>query len=105
MARLTIVKLVLLLAVLSATCLAQEAVPGVTARPAASAQTITERTRGWVRKEGYFPLYWDPRAGRIYVEINRFSTEFLYHDQLVQGVGLAGLDRAQMGLPKVVRFE
>jgi hypothetical protein len=38
-------------------------------------------------------------------ERNRFSTEFLYHKQLVQGVGLAGLDRAQMGLPKVVRFE
>jgi len=92
-------------AVFLAACFAQDGPSGPPARGVVSTQTIAERTKGWVRKDGYFPLYWDPRAGRIYVEVNRFSSEFLYHDQLVQGVGLAGLDRAQMGLPKVVRFE
>ncbi len=105
MARLSIVKVVLNLTIAAGACLAQEGPPGAAVRSSGSSQTIAERTKGWARKDGYFPLYWDPKAGRVYVEVNRFSSEFLYHDQLVQGVGLAGLDRAQMGLPKVVRFE
>jgi Met-zincin/Domain of unknown function (DUF5117) len=77
----------------------------LTATLCLNAQTIDKKVAGWQKIDGYFPLYWDAKAGHIYVEINRFSTEFLYIDQLVEGLGLAALDRGQMGLPKVVRFE
>jgi hypothetical protein len=84
------------------TLIAQNTPPGT--RPA-QLPTIEQRTAGLQKVDGYFPLYWDVKAGRLYLEINRFSTEFMYLDQLVGGLGQAGLDRGQMGQPKVLRFE
>ncbi len=74
------------------------------ARPAAL-PNIEQRTTGLQKIDGFFPLYWDAKAGRLYLEVNRFATEVMYLDQLVGGLGEAGLDRGQMGQPKVVRFE
>ncbi len=75
-----------------------------TAAPA-NPPTIEQRTNGLKKLDGYFPLFWDARTGRILLEVNRFSTEFLSLDQLVSGLGEAGLDRGQMGQSKVLRFE
>ncbi len=56
---------------------------------------------------GYFPLYWDDKAGRLWLEIDKFQTEFLYVDSLPAGVGSndIGLDRGQIGGSRIVRFE
>ncbi len=56
---------------------------------------------------GFFPIYWDANAGKIWLEINRWDKEFLYISSLPAGVGSndLGLDRGQLGEEKVVQFE
>jgi len=70
-------------------------------------QTIAIKTAAWQKIPGYFPLYYDARGGKLYLEIDRFSSEFLYVDSLPAGVGSndIGLDRGQLGGTRVVKFE
>jgi hypothetical protein len=70
-------------------------------------QNIDARTAGMTKIDGYFPLYWDERAGTLYLEIPRFDTEFLYSTGLAAGLGSndIGLDRGQPGQGRIVRFE
>ncbi|HLH03418.1 MAG TPA: zinc-dependent metalloprotease [Bryobacteraceae bacterium] len=58
------------------------------------------------KREGFVPLYWDERAGKMYLEIDRFNQEMLYVTALSAGVGSneLGLDRGRMNQPKVVSF-
>jgi hypothetical protein len=67
---------------------------------------IDEKTRGLQRLDGYFPLYWDSRAGTLWLEVPRFDTEFLYLTGLSAGLGSndIGLDRGQLGGRHVVVF-
>ena len=69
--------------------------------------TIEERTNGMQKQDGYFPVYWDERAGNLYLEIARFNSEFLYTTGLAAGLGSndLGLDRGQQGQGKVVTFQ
>jgi hypothetical protein len=85
---------VLLLLVLCASLLAQP-VP------------IAKKTAGMTPMPGFFPIYWDANAGKIWLEVNKFDTEFLYIASLPAGLGSndIGLDRGQMGGSRVVRFE
>ncbi len=55
---------------------------------------------------GYFTFYWDEKLGKIWLEINKFDTEFLYVNSLAAGVGSndIGLDRGQLGQERVVEF-
>src|SRR6266496_3837958 len=48
--------------------------------------------------DGYIPLYWDSKNGKLLMEIKRFDTEFLYQVSLQTGVGSnpIGLDRGQL---------
>ena len=82
----------------------QVAVPPPSAPPPGS---IAEKTRGLLSIPGYFPLYYDSKAGRLWMEIPRWNTEFLYVESLPAGVGSndIGLDRGQAGDARVVRFE
>ncbi len=61
--------------------------------------TIEERTGGMQKLDGYFPIYWDDRAGTLWLEIPRFDTDFLYTTGLAAGLGSndIGLDRGQAG--------
>ena len=56
---------------------------------------------------GYFPLYYDGKAGRVWMEISRWNIEFLYIDSLPAGIGSndIGLDRGHPGENRIVRFE
>ena len=56
---------------------------------------------------GFFPLYWDERAGKIWLEIDKWNTEFLFLDSLPAGIGSndIGLDRGQLGNGRIVKFE
>ena len=61
--------------------------------------TIENKTRGMDQFVGFFDLYWDESEGRLYWEIDRWDTEFLYQVSLATGLGSnpVGLDRGQLG--------
>ena len=86
-------------------CLAMAA--GLYAQPAATIPTITAKTASMRKLPGYFPLYWDEKAGRLWLEIDKFDTEFLYINSLPAGLGSndLGLDRGQIGGSRIVKFE
>jgi hypothetical protein len=69
--------------------------------------TIAEKTAGAQKLTGYFNLYWDAKAGKLWLEIDKWGTEFLYQSSLPAGVGSndIGLDRGQLGATRIVRFE
>ena len=70
-------------------------------------KTLTTRTAGLQKMDGYVPLYWDAATGKMFMEISTFNSEFLYQVSLPTGVGSnpIGLDRGQLGGSHVVRFE
>lgn len=72
-------------------------------RPAA----IAEKVSGMEKYPGYFTFYWDSKAGKLWLEIDKWSSEFLYVSSLPAGIGSndIGLDRGQVGGEKVVKFE
>jgi len=82
---------------------AQQSAP---ARPGPLA-SVADRTAGLRKIEGYFPLYWDERAGAMLLEIPRLETEFLMSTGLSAGLGSndLGLDRGQGGQGKIVKFQ
>src|SRR2546421_12417620 len=69
--------------------------------------TINEKVAGMQKFPGYFLFYWDAKAGKIWLEINRWNSEFLYVESLPAGIGSndIGLDRGQLGQSHIVRFE
>ena len=69
--------------------------------------TISEKTAGAQKLAGYFNLYWDAKQGKLWLEIDKWSTEFLYQSGLSAGIGSndIGLDRGQLGATRIVRFE
>src|SRR4030081_2182427 len=69
--------------------------------------TIAEKVAGMEKFPGYFPFYWDPKAGKMWLEIDKWNTEFLYVESLPAGIGSndIGLDRGQLGQSHIVRFE
>jgi hypothetical protein len=71
------------------------------------AASIAEKTKDAQKLAGYFNLYWDAKAGKLWLEIDKWDTEFLYQSSLAAGVGSndIGLDRGQMGETRIVRFE
>src|SRR5947208_10148632 len=77
---------------------------GVTA---AQSSTIAEKTKDTQKWAGYFNLYWDAKAGKLWLEIDKWDTEFLYQSGLPAGVGSndIGLDRGQLGATRIVRFD
>jgi hypothetical protein len=69
-------------------------------------QTISQKIAGLDRKDGLFPLDWDAKAGKLYLEIPETGKDFLLLDQLPYGLGSndIGLDRGQLGQGRVVHF-
>ncbi|WP_263355515.1 zinc-dependent metalloprotease [Acidicapsa ligni] len=75
--------------------------------PAADApQTLAQKIAGLDRKDGLFPLDWDEKSGKLYLEIPESGKDFLLLDQLPYGLGSndIGLDRGQLGEGRVVHF-
>jgi hypothetical protein len=70
-------------------------------------QSIAARTQGMERIDGFLPLYWSERDGRMWLEIPRLSEEVLYYVSLPAGVGHndIGLNRGDLGPRYVVKFE
>lgn len=74
----------------------------ITAQP-----TISEKTAGMEKYEGFFDYWWDDDEGKIWLEINKLDQEFIYVNSLAAGIGSndIGLDRSQLGDTRVVKFE
>jgi hypothetical protein len=73
----------------------------------AHAQSITEKVKGMEKFPGFFTFYWDAKAGKLWLEIDKWNTEFLYVESLPAGIGSndIGLDRGQLGNSSIVRFD
>ncbi len=69
--------------------------------------SIDERTAGLKKIDGFFPLYWDEGAGRLWLEIPKLDTEVLYSTGLATGLGSndIGLDRGILTGSRIVKFE
>jgi len=80
--------------------------PVLRAADPAEPTTITEKVKLMKALPGFLPLYWDGKAGKMWLEIERFDTDLLYVDSLPAGLGSndIGLDRGQLGRERVVRF-
>src|SRR5256886_17342086 len=67
--------------------------------------TIAEKTAGAQKLPGYFNLYWDAKQGKIWLEIDKWGTEFLYQSGLPAGIGSndIGLGRGGLGGARIVR--
>jgi len=76
-------------------------VPAFTQNP-----TIGEKTSGMKSNPGYFTFYWEVDTGKIWLEIDKLDTEFLYVHSLTAGLGSndVGLDRNQLGRTRIVKF-
>src|SRR5690242_16898226 len=74
---------------------------------AAKTSTITEKVAGMEKFPGYFTFYWEAKTGKLWLEIDKWNTEFLYVESLPAGIGSndIGLDRGQLGQSFIVRFE
>lgn len=77
------------------------------AQQAAPATSIEDKTKGLQKLDGFLPLYWDDRAGTLWIEIPRLNTEILYVTALSAGLGSndIGLDRGQLGAEHIVSFQ
>jgi hypothetical protein len=78
----------------------------------ASAQSISTKTAAMKHIDGYLPLDWDTKAGKLYLEIPHFdanghSPDILYTHSLPYGTGSndLGLDRGQISRGQLVHFE
>ena len=97
---------------LSVMALTLAAVVSAGAQQAAPARSgpvpsIEDRTSGLRKIDGYFPLYWDERAGTMLLEVPRVDADFLLSTGLSAGLGSndLGLDRGQGGQGRIVRFQ
>ena len=69
--------------------------------------SIEEKTAGLKKIDGYFPLYWDERAGQLWMEVSRFGTEVLHSTGFGAGLGSndIGIDRGALSGSRIVVFE
>lgn len=72
-----------------------------------SVPTIEKKTEGMKKMDGFMPVYWDQKAGKMWLEIGRWDTELLYYPSLPAGLGQndIGLNRGDLGGEHVVKFE
>ena len=68
--------------------------------------TIQEKTNGLKKYPGFFNLYWDGQAGKLWLEIDKLDSEILYQTSLPAGLGSndIGLDRGLLGSACIVKF-
>ena len=68
--------------------------------------SIDQRVSGMQKMPGYFNIYWDEQNGRMYMEIDKWDTEWLYVASLPAGLGSndIGLDRGLNSGGNIVKF-
>ncbi len=76
-------------------------------RSASRNDGLATRTAGLQKNPGFFTFYWDDKAGKVWLEIDRWDQEFIYVNYLARGLGSndLGLDRGQIGNTRIVKFQ
>src|SRR6185437_4141914 len=94
----------LLFFIAATSAVAQNGAAQMEAKPLPS---IEQKTANMEKMPGFFTYYWDAREGKIWLQVDKWNTEFLYVESLPNGVGSndIGLDRGQPGETQVVHFE
>lgn len=65
------------------------------AREVKALPSISAFTAGFKKYEGFFNFYYDEKSGRIYLEVDKWNSPFLYFSSLTDGVGNGGPERGQ----------
>lgn len=93
------IPLALLLAIAPATFLSDAAV--------AASDPAQKMIKQAQNAEGFINLFYDAKAGQLYLEANKLNQPFLMLTSLPHGVGSndIGLDRGQLGQTRMVQFE
>jgi len=75
--------------------------------PGSAVPTVESRTAGMLKLDGFFPMYWDSAAGRLYLEISRFNTEVMHIQGMGTGLGSndIGVERGNLQGSEIVFFE
>lgn len=60
-----------------------------------SMPSISAFTASFKKQEGFFNFYYDERSGRLYLEVDKWNSPFLYFSSLTDGVGNGGPERGQ----------
>lgn len=97
--------IVLLLASVETTARGQATSAAQPSQPVAT--SISARTTGYDKSEGFIPLYLDSRQGKILMELPRDSLRALFVVTQATGLGSnpIGIDRGSDGAAHVVRFD
>jgi len=69
--------------------------PGGGGANAGPGTSISAATQNFKKLDGFFSFYTDEKSGKVYLEIDKFNTDFLYFSSLVDGVGNGGPERGQ----------
>lgn len=69
--------------------------------------TVASKTQGLDKREGFVPVYWDAKSGKVFLEVTSFNEPLLYVTSLPAGLGSndVGLDRSQLRDTRLVQFE
>ena len=67
---------------------------------------LEEKTKGMKKYEGFLDFYWDDATGKIWLDINKLDSEFLYVTTLPAGLGSndVGLDKGLLTSNRLVKF-
>lgn len=72
-----------------------------------STAQILDKIDDLKKHEGFFNYYYSPKEDKIYLEVEKLDSQFLYVRSLSTGIGSndVGLDRGQLGNEAVVSFK
>ncbi len=97
---------------LSAVVILLPSVPATAQNPTVPAQqpvasSISSRTAGLEKRDGFISLYLDSRQGKVLLEIPRDSTRVLFFTSQATGLGSnpIGIDRGSGGAEQIARFD
>ncbi len=84
-------------------CLSSVIVFAVDSKPVA---TIHDFSANMKAMDGLFPMFWDAKTGRVYLQINKFDQDFLFLTSIPYGLGSndVGLDRGKLNESAIVHF-
>lgn len=94
------IRVILLSAVL---CLLSNVIFAADTKPT---PTIRDFSASMKAMDGLFPMFWDAKTGRVYLQVSKFDQDFLFLTSLPHGLGSndVGLDRGKLGAGNVVHF-
>ena len=69
-----------------------------------ASQRLEQKIKGLEKKDGFIPMYWDARTGKLYLEVTKLDSEFMYAYQTSEAAGTAGIERGAITRPQIVTF-